>query len=645
MKIISSRAVSSFFLMALFALLSACGGGGSGSSTTTPVTPVPTAAAISLSSSATSVASDNSNSATITATVVNASNAAVAGVTVTFSADSGFLGASSAVSDSTGKATVTFSAGNNPTTRTATIIATASGQTSQYPIRVSGSTLTITTTASSLTVGSTTATLSVVAKNAGATALAGQTITLTQSGTGSVAFSAASGTTDSTGTFSTTVTPLSAGLVTITITGVGETRTTALTIIGTSTSAFQITSPAASSTAIAGTLNTALTFTASAPSTTTSVTFVSTLGTWNGTTSNIVTVPTVGGIASASLTATAAGVANVQVYDTARPSTPSLSDSRVASFTAPCSTAYRLTLQSTPSVVAPSSSGTANISTLLATLTDPGGNPVGNCPIAFNIINPTGGGETVAPVVVISAGAVTPTLGLGQATTTFTAGSLSSGAGGVQVRATVVGTGIKTATLPSGSDATIVIGGTAGSVTIGVSTTVGTDTSNTIYTLPMSVLVSDANGNPVTGATVSLSAWPIAFNVGGTNCTGTTYPGSAGTYYFNEDVNENLTLDPGEDGVRKNYVTGVTTTGTADGRLTPANSAAGTLPSTVTTGTNGVATFTLTYTKSSAFWIIDRIRARTLVQGTETLGQTTFVLPALASDATSCLLPPSPYVY
>ena len=149
----------------------------------------------------------------------------------------------------------------------------------------------------------------------------------------------------------------------------------------------------------------------------------------------------------------------------------------------------------------------------------------------------------------------------------------------------------------------------------------------------------------MSNAVVSLSAWPIAFNVGGTNCNGTTYPGAAGTFYYNEDVNENLTLDPGEDGVRKNYITGVTTTGTADGQLTPANSAAGTLPATVTTGTNGVATFTLTYTKSSAFWIIDRIRARTLVQGTETLGQTKFVLPALMTDATTCLLSPSPYVY
>lgn len=644
MKIISLRATTSFFLMALFALLSACGGGGSGnSSTTTPLPPAPTAAAISLGASATSVASDNSTTATVTATVVNASNAAVPGVAVTFSVDTGFLSASSAVSDASGKATVTFSAGSNATTRTATIVATASGNSSQLPIRISGSTLTLTTNLSALTVGASTATLGVIAKNSGNAVLPNQTITLTQSGTGTVALGATTGTTDSTGTFTTSVTPLTAGTVTITATGVGETRTTTLTITGVSASAFQITSPAASTTAVAGNIGVPLTFTVAAPSPTTSVTFVTTLGTWNATGSNILTIAPTGGIATATLTASAAGVANVQIYDTARQAT--LSDSRVISFTASCAAAAKITLQSSPSVVAPSAGGTASFSTLLATITDSGGNPVGSCPVAFNIVNPTGGGETVSPVVVLSASVVTNSLSLGQATTVFTAGSLPSGATGVKVRATVVGTSVATNTSPSGADAAIVIGGTAGSVTIGASTVVGTDTNNTIYILPMSVLVADSNGNPVANSIVSLSTWPIAFNVGGTNCTGNTYPGAAGTFYFNEDVNENLILDPGEDGVRKNYATGAVSTGTSDGQLTPPNSAAGTLPATVTTGSNGVATFNLTYTKSNAQWIIDRIRARTVVQGTETLGEVKFRLPASQTDATSCVLAPSPYVF
>src|ERR1700712_2378724 len=96
LKINSSRLITYAYVVALTLFLSACGGGGSSNTTTTPTTPVtvtPTATAISLSTSLTAVASDNSNSSTITATVVNSANAAVSGVPITFSADSGFLSA------------------------------------------------------------------------------------------------------------------------------------------------------------------------------------------------------------------------------------------------------------------------------------------------------------------------------------------------------------------------------------------------------------------------------------------------------------------------------------------------------------------------------------------------------------------------
>ena len=641
MKIISLHATTSFFLMALFALLSACGGGGSGNSSTpvTPVTPVPTAAAISVSTSATSVASDNSSTATITATVVNSSNAAVSGVTVTFSADSGFLSASSAVSDASGKATVTFSSGANATNRTATIVATASGQSSQVPVRITGSTLTVTATSNSLVVGASTSTLTVVAKNSAGAVLPGQTITLTPSTSGIVSLSAGTGVTDSSGTFTATVTPTTGGTVTITVAGVGETRTIALTVTGAST-AFQITSPVASTTATPATLNTTIAFSVQAPSPTTSVTFVTTLGSWqNG--SSVYTIAPTGGVATATLTSSSAGVANVQVFDTARQA--SISDTRVVSFTAACTAAAKVTLQSSPSIVAPSAGGTVSLSSLLATVTDISGNPVGGCPVAFRVVNATGGGETVAPAVVLTAAVPGGASGLGQATTTFTSGSLPSGAAGVQIRATVVQTSatvVATGTLPSGNDATVVIGGTAGSVTIGRSTVATDSGSGTLYILPMSVLVADSNGNPVTNAVVSLSAWPISFNVGGSICGGIS-----GTYYFNEDANENLVRDPTETGARLFYPSGAVSTSVPTlSQLTPPNSAAGTLPATVTTNASGVATFNLTYTKSNAGYIIDRIRARTLVQGTETLSEIRFGLPYLASDAASpCSLANSPY--
>ncbi len=648
---ISSRTLGCFISLMFAGLLGACGGGGSGTSTPAPApVPVPIASAISVSSSLTSVASDNSNSATITATVVNASNAAVSGVPVTFSADSGFLSASSGVSDASGKATVTFSSGtSNASTRTATIVASASGQTAQIPVRITGSTLTLTTTSSSLVVGGSTATLTVTAKNSAGTVLAGQTITLTQSTNGIVTLSPISGTTDASGNFTSIVTPIAGGLVTITATGVGETRTIVLTVTGAST-AFQITTPAAAPTPTPATINTPVTVSVRVPAPTTSVTFVTTLGTWLESGRSVYTPPSIaGGTASATLSSASAGVANIQVFDTARQST--INDSRVVSFTASCTSASKVTLQSSPSVVAPSSGGTSSLSTLLVTVTDgatPVANPVGGCPVAFRIVNSTGGGETITPAVVLTSSVPGGSSGLGQATATFTAGSLPSGANGVQIRATVVQDPalpvVSTGTPPSGSDATVVIGGTAGSVTIGRAS-VATDSGNgTLYVLPMSVLIADSNGNPVANTVVSLSTWPIAFNVGGTVCVNNAPPGLPGTYYFNEDVNENLILEQNEDGVRKLYPSGVLSApGPANLQLTPPNSASGTLPATVTTASNGVATFNLTYTKSNALWIIDRIRARTLVQGTETLGEVRFALPALVSDIQACLLPPSPY--
>ena len=79
----------------------------------------------------------------------------------------------------------------------------------------------------------------------------------------------------------------------------------------------------------------------------------------------------------------------------------------------------------------------------------------------------------------------------------------------------------------------------------------------------MSVLVADANGNPVANTTVSLSAWPIAFNANGTACS----PLAANDHFHEDDVSatptffENLSLDAGEDGVRKRDPSGTVVAG------------------------------------------------------------------------------------
>ena len=154
--------------------------------------------------------------------------------------------------------------------------------------------------------------------------------------------------------------------------------------------------------------------------------------------------------------------------------------------------------------------------------------------------------------------------------------------------------------------------------------------SDTAYSLPMSVIVTDSNGNPVTGAVVTLGAWPKYYATG----YWIVVADGCQIYYTSDwlrnedDPDRNLILDEGED-----------TNG--DGQLTPPISAAGTLPSTVVTDENGTAEFTLFYLKAFAGWIQDEIQASTLVLGTETETKKVFTLPWLAGE--ECSLPTSPY--
>lgn len=622
-----------------------------------------TAASLNLAASPATVKSDGSNTSTITVTALNSTNAAVPGVTITLGATTGILGAATLLTDNAGKATATFSAGGGSINRTATITATADGVSTQLPMQITGSLVTLASSGSSLPDdGKAPATLTVTAKDAGGSAVPNAAVTLSKTGTGNVTITPASGVTDSAGKFTATAAGAAggAGAVTVTAAALGATATTALTVTPTAVT-FAIDQQKLNGVVIANDTTTAMNLSQSleirvnAVSAAT-VSFATTTGAWNGTGGKVVSVPVVAGKATATLTTTQAGIASVQVYDAAAPAT---SDTLAVAMTS--ATAASITVQASPSVVPRSVGTTVGASTLIAMVRDAQGFPVGGAPVAFSIVNPTGGGETVAPVVVYTAATPAGGLNLGEARASFASGSLSTAATGVKVRAAVVGTSVSTGTPPSASDATIVIGGTAGSVAFGQATVISTGPDNATYVLDMSVLVSDSNGNPAPlGTVVNLSAWPKAWS-SGNNCgapvedptaPGTFIPGTGITGTFvNEDANENLIIDPSEDGTRLSYdvLTGAIgapgPAGTIDGFLTPTNSAAGSLPATVTTDASGVAAFKLTYTKASAIWIVDRIRARTVVQGSDAVGEIVFRLQAAKPDVDpDCLLPNSPYL-
>lgn len=682
----------------LAAILALAGCGSSANSPTTGGTaavnaPAPNGVALlTLSALPTSVPSDNSATTTVTVTAVSSSNAVVPNTAIALSSDTGLLSASSVTTSTAGTATFAFSSGvGNLANRTATITATSGTVTAQIPIQISGSTLSV-LSPNGQTVpdnGTSPATVTFIAKNAQNAGVANAAITVVASGTGVVTLNPTSGVTDSQGKFSTTVTGVTGGVgtATLTATAVGSTAATTVNVtLSTTTFAISQTqlnggTAVPSPTSVAMSIGDTLTVTVAAPAPTAQVTFATSIGTWsNGLTTH--TVAVAGGIASDTLTTASAGVATVQALD---PANPTLNNDTLAvSMTAV--TPYLITLQASPSVVPKTVSGTSTVgsSTLIATVRDATGQPVGNAPVAFSIVNPTGGGETVSPVIAYTAATATGGQTLGQAVASFTSGSLTSGASGVQVRAMVLGTTVQTEPAglnltPSGNDASIVIGGTAGSVAFGSATQLSVNANATAYIQAMSVLVADANGTPApVGTVVNLSVWPIAWSTGG-GCSPDldNTDGTHGTF-LNEDSNENLILDPLEDGTRKYYASGTTTTpigytctvvggvttctqtgsatssaGTVDSKLTPANSAAGTVasanaadaPGTVTTDASGVGMFNLTYGKNSAIWTVVRIRASTIVAGSSAVGEIQFRLGALQSDVIPCRLPDSPYKF
>ena len=670
-----SRRIKYFLVSSLLVGVAACGGGGAkGPATDTPpTTPDPTTQvkSIALNASVASVKSDNSNKSTIQITALDANRAVVKGATVLISAITGILVPGSVVTDNQGKASVDFSSGTDDiSSRTATVIASSNGISSQVPIKITGSTIDVTSPVVSIPDnGSSPAALTVLIKDAGGNSASGIPVTVTQAGGGGVSFSQAAGNTNGSGQFITTVTGSRPGSVTVTVSAVGETRTQAYTITPTSTTSFNIDQQILNGVVIANNditpmnIGNSLQIRVNAPGVS-QVVFATTLGFMNGTSAITSPINVVAGKATATLTSANAGVATVQVFDPSNPT--ATNDTLTVAITSAATSAAKITLQAAPNVVAITSGGTSSTASLIATVTDATGQPVGGASVAFQIITATGGGEQISPVVQLTKAVTTATpdgLSLGQAKATFTSGSLPSPQGGVKIRATVVSaTNIETrditVTSPPcplcGPDAAVTIGGSPASISIGQPSDFTDSADKTQYIFPMSIFVSDASGGGVSGVTVSLSVFPIAWStsIATGSPRGCSFDGDGvnqGTF-FNEDANEDFILNSvTEDGVRKYYKDGTPAIGpsTKDNKITAPPADGGVLPSTVTTDANGIASYNLIYPKSSAFHIIDRIRASTIVQGTETVGELQFRLPALKIDAspTECKLPPSPYTF
>lgn len=608
-----------------------------------------------LGTSVPSIKSDGSNSATITATILDSNNLAVSGQTVKFSAQTGQFGASSGASSATGIVTIPFYAGlpgslsadrtNRSETITANIVGT--NVNAQIPIQVTGSTLGL-ESSQTITQTGLPVSLTATARDAAAAGVSAQSIRFSiSSGSGTLNGSAGA-VTVLTGSNGSSATP-----VTLSATAAGNlvvnadwlnaagasTLTASKTIAVTSPGiSFAVTSP--TTTPVSLKLGASQAVTVSVPSTISGVTvanvrFATTLGTWANASKTSTVTPTANAVAETLTAGTSSGNANIQIDALDASGTVLASLSRV--FMLSSVTGTQISLQPSVSTVAPSTGGATNTSTLTATVRDAANNTVGNAPVLFEIVNPTGSGEQISPVIEL-------TNANGQAVATFTSGATST-VGGLQIRASVVGTAVA-------DTKTINVAGNSVSVTVGAANVINSTDTSTTYTLPMSVLVVSSTGGAVAGATVTLSSFPKAYLRGSRDIkcapvytpAALTVPGivtARATYLLpNEDVNENDILDPGEDYDPSGDSYGLGSLGS----ITPPHAASGTLPPTVVTNASGVGTFNLIYLKNYADWIVSRIRAKVVVNGTEFANELTFTLPPSTPDTTPiCTLPNSPF--
>lgn len=157
------------------------------------------------------------------------------------------------------------------------------------------------------------------------------------------------------------------------------------------------------------------------------------------------------------------------------------------------------------------------------------------------------------------------------------------------------------------------------------------------YLKEFAVFVSDANSNPVANATLTVSATPIKFSLGGTYRKGRWIYDTVNDIWIvdnvdqigvvcpNEDINGDGILDAGED-----------TNG--DGNLTPGNVAVAS--NQIITDDNGQATVEIRYPKQFGPWVGIDLRVSGQSAGSEATQSQNFMLTVAASDLTDEASPP-----
>jgi hypothetical protein len=618
--------------------LAGCGGNdpssfaGTSSSSSSGASTLSTVASIALVTNMPQIPSNGSTPATITAIAKNANNAIVSGVPVVFATNSGVIApiatatgtdVTPGTTDTTGAAAASLSTPGDPTNRDITVTVSVGNITAQVVVAVVGTSISLTGPAS-LIQGSM-GTFNVSLTDSAGAGLTGYPVTVASASGNTL--SAGALTTDSTGHATFTLTASKAGTDTVSAKALGLTASQSLSV---SSQSFAFTAPSAG-TNIA--LNAAqalsvLWTNSGAPVTGQSVTFSTTRGLFAN--NHTTTTATTDSTGTAGDTATPVTVSS----STAGPAVITAAGSGV---TAQLQVNFVATVPSQIDIQAsPDTVETSGQSTITAIVRDAQDNLVDGQSVDFQLTDKTGGSISVATAVTNSQGV---------AQTVYTATGTASASNGVSVTATI-------ASNPTIQDTvTLTVGGQTVFLSLGTGSTISENATKTQFIVPFAVQALDSAGNPVPGATVTLTVASLpptgapatagpdfnspdsyaAYRKGywftgtdptsGAVCTITGWCQLVNAECLNEDILGNGIYESSED-VNNN------------GKLDPGNVAV-VSPGSVTTDSTGSGSLTVTYPEDHALWVQVLLTASTSVTGTQASTTSKFWLPMLAAYITN----------
>lgn len=604
-------------------VLQGCGGSGAGavggnivttsSSSGTTAGSSGTAPAVAtkvqvLSSNAT-LNSDGKSPIDITAVITNSSNVALVGKKVVFSVADGVSGSGVRLevlrdtTDQTGTATAKLYLLSDATERDVKITATSGDAVaSEITVRISGTTLSL-SGPGQVAFNGAAAVYTVVVKNSSGEPIGNKPVTIKSSASNTV--SAASVTTDTSGQASFTIRGSVAGNDTISATALGSTTNKAIVVSSQSLAVI----PGATVIAIGAAGGT---FTITYSTASGNAAGTATVSNTGGTVSNNAILIPASGTATFTASSNSAGPATIRVAVGDSVATTDVN------FVA--TTAARIDLQTSPSVIGPNlGTSTSQRTLLIAVVRDSFGNPVANKTVTFSAKqNPSGG--VIDPPAAMTDFA-------GRASAAYIAGANTSPPNGVQIEATVSdNVAIKTTSSLSVSQQQLFIA-------MGTNNLVETP-ALTVYAVRYGVFVTDATGNPVPNAIVQAKVKPTAYAEGFWEVVAGKWKQTITKVSPSEDLNSDGICDISEDV-------------NSDGKLTPGNVAA--VGTNSPTNAAGYTEILVNYAKSFGGWVVVELETTTTVGGSEGRARETFSLSISAADVSNTSVPPpgvtSPFPY